>query len=220
MSVVEALNNRRSIRAFKDTPIPDQELKEIFKQAQQSPSNCNVQPWQTYIVSGAKKDALKDALIGELMSGQGPKPDFNWSAKYSGVHRERQFGSADKLYSALDIAREDKSARQMAMVKNWEFFGAPHVAFFTMDKYLDIMGAVDIGIYTQSLALLLQERGISSCFQGALSQFPQPARELFNLSEDQGILFGMSFGYADDEAMVNTTITERADLSDAVTFIA
>ena len=51
------------------------------------------------------------------------------------------------LYGALGIAREDKRARQMAMLRNWQFFGAPHVAIFTMDKYLDIMGAVDMGIY-------------------------------------------------------------------------
>ena len=87
-----------------------------------------------------------------------------------------------------------------------------------MDKYLDIMGAVDLGIYAQSLALLLQEKGISSCFQGALAQCPKPARELFGLSEDQGILFGMSFGYADEEAEVNQARTVREAIEDSVCF--
>jgi len=76
-----------------------------------------------------------------------------------------------------------------------------------------------MGIYAQSLALLLQENGISSCFQGALGQFPGPARELFGLTEEQGILFGMSFGYADEEAPVNRARTSRADPGQAVKFI-
>lgn len=220
MSVQSSLESRVSTRAFKDTPVPQELLEKIFTQAQQSPSNCNVQPWQTYVVSGAKKDELKQKLIEDLMKGEGPKPDFNWSVKYAGIHRERQFGSANALYSAMGIAREDKGARSMAMMKNWEFFGAPHAAFFVMDKYLDIMGAVDVGIYTQSLALLLDEHGLACCFQGALGQFPGPAREMFGLNENQGVLFGMSFGYADEEAEVNTARTDRAELSDAVTFIS
>jgi nitroreductase len=153
-----------------------------------------------------------------LMSGAAPNPDFNWTPKYQGVHRERQFGSANALYTSLGIPREDKKARQMAMIRNWQFFDAPHAVFFTMDKYLDIMGAVDLGIYAQSLGLLLNEHGISNCMQGALGQFPDPVREILQLPEERGILFGMSFGYADDSADANNTRTDRADIDTAVAF--
>lgn len=219
MSVVAAINERVSTRSFKSTPLNQELLNEIFTQAQKSPSNCNVQPWQTFVVSGDKKNELSQALTLEVMKGQPPQPDFNWSVKYEGIHRDRQFGSANALYSALGIKREDKMGRNMAMLKNWSFFGAPHVAFFTLDKKLDIMGAVDIGIYAQSLALLMKEKGISCCMQGALGQFPAPIHELCNLGEDQGVLFGMSFGYSNDDDVVNTTRTDRAALKEAVAFI-
>ena len=219
MSVSEAVSKRVSVRAFKDTPIPEAELHAIFNSAQLAPSNCNVQPWQVFVVSGEKKDALKNALIQEVMKGQPPKPDFDWIIRYEGVHKERQYGSANALYSALGIERDNKPARQMAMLKNWAFFDAPHVAFFTMSKSLNIMGAVDLGIYAQTLALLLTDKGYASCFQGSLGQFPEPAKALFNLPEDSGILFGMSFGSADKDAEVNNAKTERAELSEAVTFI-
>ena len=219
MSVADAVSKRVSTRAFKSTPIPEAQLQTIFGSAQLAPSNCNVQPWQVYVVSGEKKDALKNALIQEVMKGQPPKPDFDWVIRYDGAHKERQYGSANALYSAMGIERDNKPARQMAMLKNWAFFDAPHVAFFTMDKYLNIMGAVDLGIYAQTLALLLADNGLASCFQGALGQFPEPARALFELPEERGILFGMSFGYADETAEVNNARTDRAPLSEAVQFI-
>jgi len=193
-------------------------LRDIFTTAQQSPSNCNVQPWQVLVVSGKKKDELKNKLIQNVMTQGKPNPDFNWKVGYEGVHRDRQFGSAAALYGAMDIGREDKSKRQMAMLKNWAFFDAPHVAFFTMDKYLDIMGAVDLGIYAQTLTLLLQEQGISSCMQGALGQFPDPVKAMFDLPEERGILFGMSFGYADETAPANATRTDRETLESSVIF--
>ncbi|MGI2176348.1 nitroreductase [Shewanella ulleungensis] len=218
MSIESILKNRYSVRAFQDKPVPENVLKQIFSSAQLSPSNCNVQPWQSCVVSGLTKDKLKAKFIETLMSGASPNPDFNWLPQYQGVHRDRQFGSANALYSSVGIAREDKKARQMAMVRNWQFFDAPHAVFFTMDKYLDIMGAVDLGIYAQTLSLVMAEHGVSNCMQGALGQFPDPVREILGLPEERGILFGMSFGYADDTALVNNTRTEREALDTAVAF--
>lgn len=218
MSLSTLLTQRNSCRSFLPKAVDQEQLKTIFQSAQQSPSNCNVQPWQVLVVSGEKKNALKNKLIQTVMQQQVPNPDFNWNVAYTGEHRDRQFGSANALYSAMGIAREDKQKRQMAMLRNWAFFDAPHVAIFTLDKYLDIMGAVDIGIYAQTLSLLLQEQGISSCMQGALGQFPDPIREMFDLPEERGILFGMSFGYANEEANVNNARTDRADLGDSVVF--
>jgi len=218
MSVIALLEKRYSVRAYLDKPLPQALLETIFRQAQQAPSNCNVQPWQTCVVSGEKKEQLKSDLIATLMKGAKPNPDFNWLPKYEGVHRDRQFGSANALYSSIGVSREDKQGRQMAMIRNWQFFDAPHVAFFTMDKYLDIMGAVDLGIYAQTLSLILAEHGLSCCMQGALGQFPDPVKKVLNLPEQRGILFGMSFGYADESAAVNNTRTEREDLNNAVAF--
>lgn len=220
MSLTNILNTRYSVRAFKPDPVNDDILRAVFSAAQKAPSNCNVQPWQTYVVSGAKKDELKKILVGTVMKQQQPNPDFNWKVAYEGVYKERQYGSAAALYNAMGIARDDKMKRNMAMLRNWAFFDAPHVAFFTMDTYLDIMGAVDLGIYAQTVTLLLKERGIDSCMQGALGQFPEPVREFLGLPEGRGILFGMSFGYADDNADANKCRTERAALEEAVTFVS
>jgi nitroreductase len=218
MSVIDVVQSRVSCRGFKSDPVDESVLRDIFTAAQQSPSNCNVQPWQVLVVSGKKKDELKNKLMQNVMTQGKPNPDFNWKVGYEGVHRERQFGSAAALYGAMDIGREDKTKRQMAMLKNWAFFDAPHVAFFTMDKYLDIMGAVDMGIYAQTLTLLLQEQGISSCMQGALGQFPDPVKAMFELPEERGILFGMSFGYSDETAPANAARTDREALDSAVVF--
>jgi nitroreductase len=218
MSVIALLEKRYSTRAYLDTPVSQALLETIFAQAQRAPSNCNVQPWQTYVVSGEKKESLKSDLLKAVMSGVPPNPDFNWLPKYEGIHRERQFGSANALYSSIGVTREDKRGRQLAMLRNWQFFDAPHVAFFTMDKYLDIMGAVDLGIYAQTLSLILNEHGISSCMQGALGQFPDPVKRSLNLPDNRGILFGMSFGYADEKAPINNTRTNREHMTNAVSF--
>ena len=220
MSVSAALSQRHSVRAFKSTPVAQALLEEIFGLARQAPSNCNVQPCRAYVVSGASKDRLKNELLRAVSSGKPANPDFEWDVRYQGVHRERQFGSAYALYGAMGIERSDRERRQAAMLRNWNFFDAPHAAFFTMAKYLKLTGAVDVGIYAQTLALLMAERGIASCMQGALGMYPDPARRMFGLSEDVGILFGMSFGYADEDAPANKARTDRVALDASVSFLS
>ena len=60
MSLSDILNSRYSVRAFKKDAVDPAVLQEVFSAAQRAPSNCNVQPWKTYVVSGAKKDELKN----------------------------------------------------------------------------------------------------------------------------------------------------------------
>jgi len=219
MPLSDLLKNRISVRAFLDKPVSEEILQKIFTNAQLSPSNCNVQPWKIYVVSGTKKEVLKDKLIKAVMNGKEPNPDFDWRIRYKGILRDRQFESANSLYSSMGIERSDKQSRMAALIKNWTFFDAPHALFFTMEKYLGIMGAVDMGIYAQTLGLLMTENGIGSCFQGALGQFPDPVKKFLNIPDDFGILFGMSFGYADKTAPVNKTRTTKLPLENSIVFL-
>ena len=89
-----------------------------------------------------------------------------------------------------------------------------------MPKSMGPVNAIDVGIYLQSLMLLMAEHGLGSCPQGALAYFPDPVREIAGLPEDMGILCGLSFGYPDDDALINTVRMERAPLDQSVTFVA
>lgn len=218
MTVKTLLDNRYSVRGFKPDPVDPELLKSIFTQAQMSPSNCNVQPWEPLVVSGEMRDKVSNAMLKSVMSGNPPNPKFDWVTRYQDEHRRRQFGSANALYSAMDIKREDKQARNMAMLRNWQFFDAPHAVFFTMETYMGIMGAVDVGIYAQTLNLLFAENGIQSCMQGALGQFPDEVKKLLDIPDSKGILFGMSFGYEDPDHPANAARTDRIDLGEAVKF--
>jgi nitroreductase len=218
-TVTQALQARRSVRAFLPTPVPRAVQEEVFTLALRVPSNCNTQPWRAYVVSGAQKEALKQALQAEAGSGRPPNADFAWDVKFVGEHRDRQFDAAAALYGTTGIERHDRAARQRSLLRNWGFFDAPHAVFFTMQRYLGMVGAVDLGVFAQAVALLLAERGVASCFQGALGMYPDPARRMFELPEDVGILFGMSFGYADPHAAANRTCTERVALDAAVSFV-
>jgi len=219
MNVSDAIKQRRSVRAYQDKPVAPELIEKIFLQAQDAPSNCNTQPWHVVVVSGEARDKIEKAMISDIMSGKAPTPHFTpGDQNLKDQYRTRQVACAVSLYGAMDIKKEDKQKRQELMVKNWQFFGAPHAAFFSMPKTMSEINAVDMGIYLQSIMLLLTENGLASCPQGALAMYPDAVHEMANIPENNAIMFGLSFGYADQDTAINSFDVGREKLSTSVEF--
>lgn len=217
-SFAKIVHQRRSIRSFLPEPIPAPELQAIFALAQQAPSNCNTQPWLSYVVSGPKLEVLREKLPAAMASGQFSM-DFPYAGQYEGVYKERQYGAARALYAALDIAREDKAGRNAAFMQNYRFYGAPHVLFLFMPEFCGLREAADCGMYAQNLMLALTAYGYGSCPQTALSFNADLVREELGIPAAQKLLFGISFGRIDSQHPANTCRTERSDVAGAVQFI-
>ena len=218
MTLVEALQTRRSVRGFTDKTIPDDILKAVFTQAQLAPSNCNTQPWKTYVASGALRDSISEKLIAKVMGGEKPNYDFDYNNTFEGDYRTRQVECAAAMYGEMGITREDREGRGRAGLRNFQLFDAPYVAFFGMEKQFGATIALDVGIYAQSLMLMLTAYGIGSCAMGSMRNYPEVVREAFDIDDNTGILFGMTFGYEDSAVSANNTRVGRESVDDVVVF--
>jgi nitroreductase len=144
--------------------------------------------------------------------------DFPYDGVYQGVYKERQYGSAQALYDAVNIERSDKVRRQEQFMRNFSFFDAPHAAFLFLPEPFGLREAADLGMYAQTLMLAMTAHGLGSCPQTALSFEANFIREALGIAPQCKLLFGISFGYPDPEAPVNRCATDRAALKDCVHF--
>ena len=55
MDVFEAIQKRRSVRAYKSTPIPEEKLMKILEAGRLAPSASNIQPWHFIVVKDPEK---------------------------------------------------------------------------------------------------------------------------------------------------------------------
>ncbi|MBB5185806.1 hypothetical protein HNQ57_000065 [Zhongshania antarctica] len=220
MNVSDAISARRSIRGFKPDPVAPELLEKIFTTASLAPSNCNTQPWHIVVVSGQARIDLQTAIFAEMSAGKAPSPAFPPGDQgLTGDYKDRQYQCAFGYYGTMGIERHEKDKRFALMMKNWEFFGAPHVAFISMPTSMGPVNAIDVGIYLQTLMLVLVEHGLASCPQGALAFYPDEVKKIANIPEGNGIICGLSFGYEDVGAQINKVIMDRAPLADTVQFI-
>jgi hypothetical protein len=219
MSFETAVMSRRSVRGFQDKEVPQDVLNKVFDIARWSPSGTNIQPWQTYVASGALRDTLRNQMMTAVKAGTKPNQDHKEPKKPIGqVWKDRRRECAAVLYRAMDISWDDKEARGAASFRNFELFDAPHVAFLCMDEAFGLGSAWDVGMYAQTLMLAMTANGLASCAQGTMGHHPELVREAFGLGPEVKVLFGLSFGYEDTSMKVNSAHTERAALEDTVTF--
>lgn len=217
MNFDELMASRWSCREFEPEPLDDDVLTRLFATARRTASWCNTQAWGVHLLSGDATEWLGKELLTHVLSGAPGVADLPIPTDYSGVYAERRRAAGFALYESLGIERSDREARTSQMLRNFTFFGAPHVAIVTTDREQGTYGAIDCGGYVANLMNAALDLGIGSIAQGAIAMHADRVRELLALPEDRLVVCAVSFGRPAAEHPVNRFRTDRAELVDMVT---
>lgn len=221
MDVFEAIESRKSIRAFTDQPVEKELLDKLLQISQRSPSGTNTQPWYVYLCTGDVKQAITDDVLKMAAEGKSKKyEDYDYYPPvWRDVHQARRRAVGWGLYGLLGIEKGDRegSARQGA--RNFKFFDAPVGLFVTVDSYVTRGSWADAGMYIQTIMLAARGLGLHTCPQAAWIPLQEPVFKHLGIPDDQELVTGMSLGYADKDAIENTLVSEREDVSDVARFV-
>ena len=217
MDLLQALTNRKSVRAYQSKPVERDVIESIFSKALRSPSYTNSQPWDAVVVTGEKRQALSDRLFALAKDNAPAQSDYpnpkSWPAKVEA--RTKTHGA--KRFQALNINRDDVQARTEQRLMNFKFFNAPCVVFFFMDENLSTWSLTDIGMFVQSVVLSAHAHGLGTCLQASLANYPNAVREVLDIPPSRKLLLGMSMGYPDWDAPINQYTSERDPLEEFLT---
>lgn len=219
MDVYEAVTSRRAVRGFTDEEVPQDVLQRVLSAAAWSPSGSNIQPWRIFVVTGEPLAQLKKRAVERVATGEAwDEREFQmYPPLLKSPYGERRSAFGKERYSSLGIAREDWEARQRAAIANWDCFGAPAALFCYIDRDLGRPQWADLGMYLQTVMLLLRAEGLHSCPQMAWSQVRETVADVVAPPEGLMLFCGMSIGYEDVD--VDYIRTGRAPLAETVTFI-
>lgn len=217
-SVDAAIESRFSCRAFhRERDVPRETIRQILDVAARAPSGTNTQPWRAYVLQGAMRDRLVDkvcaahdavyadpALAAEYREEYDYYPT-RWVSPYIDRRRENGWG----LYGLLKIAKGEKDKMHAQHQRNYRFFDAPVGLMFTMDRILGRGSLMDYGMFLENVMVAARARGLHTCPQAAWNGFAKIILPHIGAGADEMLVCGMSLGYADLDAPVNTFHTPR-----------
>ena len=210
VDTLDAIVGRKSIRRFRSDAVATECISKILTAASRAPSGVNSQPWFVHVVVGAAKERLSRAVKAAANAGA-TSLEYDYMpalAREPYLSRRRKVGY--DLYALYGIDRHDRTARQAAMLRNFDFFGAPVGLFFTMDRELAFGSWLDMGMFMQNVMVLARAYGLETCPQQAWCDYGAVVRRELDIPVSQLLVSGMAIGHADYEAIENSLVTERA----------
>jgi nitroreductase len=175
--VVEAIGNRRSVRAYEPKPIPREIIDKIIEAGNQAPSTYPFQPWRFVVVEDPEfKQKLVDTTFPYWKkSFDGMKDDPVFSGHYQ---------TAKKFYDATDEP------------KDMVYYSAPVILFVIGPS----RNAVSCALACENIMIAAQSFGLGSCYVGFGSLVKGNAEivEALELTDEENIYGPIVMGYPKD----------------------
>ena len=212
---------RRSIRGYKNQPVPRAVLEEVITIAQRAPSSMNTQPWHFHVLTGAPLERIRAGNTEKMMAGSAVDREITLNHGYEGAHRDRQVEIAVQLFEAMGIARDDKARRQDWVMRGFRQFDAPVSVVITIDRELanDTIAHFDCGAVTYGLVLAAWSKGLGTVINGQGIMQSSVVRENADIPADQVIMTCVAMGYPDEDFVANHVQSRRADTDAVASFI-
>ena len=222
MEFDEVVLGRRSIRGYKQEPVPREVIEEVLELAVRAPSSMNTQPWHLYVVTGEVLDKIRKGNTERNVSGVPPSREIKTPNRgYKGLHRERQIEIAVQLFQKMGIERDDKEGRQDWVLRGFRQFDAPFCVVVTFDKELldDDISKFDCGGIVNSLVNAGWSKGLGAVINSQGIMQSPVVREHTGIPDDQVIMICVAMGYPDESFPANEVVSNRRPITEVATFV-
>jgi len=216
MDLIKAMNERKSIRAFKPDPIPRERVEEILRSSIQAPSAINLQPWEFVVVTGEEKDRLSRTLIKAYREKQiGCSPgNVKPLPKTYGKRGAKNLDLMNPFFEEMKVKSD-----QFTNEGSCNFYGAPVAILLCLDDSFPNARMVDIGIALGYLVLTAHEFGLGTCPIGLITAYEDEIKDLLNIPENKNVVIGVALGYPDWDIPINRFKSPRDHLEKFVRWI-
>jgi nitroreductase len=216
MNLLEAIENRKSIRQFKPDPLSRVMVQEILQAALRAPSAINTQPWECWVVGGKTLQQLSRELFAEGTKETPSRADFRLTEIWKDTYLNRMRQNGKGLFGLLGIDRQDREKRKAFSLSMYKFFDAPQVIFLCLDSSLGDYSLFDCGCFALNICLLATSKGLGTCIQHSGVHYPDIIRKYVPIPAEKKILVAISIGYPDEQAVVNRFRSTRETLENFV----
>ena len=224
MELLEVIKKRKSIRAFRPTPVSKEDVEKVLSAAIAGPSKGNSQIWEFIVVTGDKKKAM-DKMLLELL-----RNDFIPSMKLGDSDDVTSNEALKKVESRSILNKKEmskilsslgSSVEEFMLEGTFTFFNSPVAILVFVNEVFsrDLPHILSVGAAVQNMLLAAMNIGLGTCWIGGVWRYTKDIRVLLEISDDMKLLSSVALGYPDLNSPINRYKSTRDDLSGFVKWI-
>lgn len=217
MEFHDVLYQRRSIRAFKDTPLDSTVLEQLVTEATRAPSWANSQPWHITIVTGTTLQRIKKRHYERAIAGRGGAADLDVAHRNDFAHEAQQNMGNWNEQVKRTLNKDPHGIASFSQAQA-TLFNAAAIVYLTVPKNATGWSLYDLGAVGQTLMLSATDHGIGSIPAYELVRYPDIVRQETGLQSTQLLAMGIALGIPND-APINALHTTRMPLANSLTLL-
>jgi nitroreductase len=218
MDVIEAIQKRQSIRAFKTDPVPLATIKKILGLAIRAPSWANTQPWDFAVAAGKPLKQIQEGFLnrGEVEAKSEVARPYEFPEPY--ISRMRGLMAKERSFMS---EAEFKGRR----TDNFYHYGAPACIYLLVGKSfvyqakgVNVWPLFDCGLVVENIMLLATSYGLGTVAQAQAVVYPDIIRKVLPIPGDKLLALGIAIGYPDMDKPRNKFRSDREPLEKIASF--
>lgn len=185
LTTKEAIEKRRSIRSFKNDPVPAEHVIELIESARLAPSGCNAQPWRFKIVT--------DPQIRERLAEAGHNQKFIREAPVVLVCCADIKGYCSGTVSGIqDLGKNDTVEKRIVDMLTSSVEGAGTTEMEDFKPKI----ALNIAIAIEHIVLRALDYGLGTCWVRLFEE--EKVKEIFKWNDNVYVVALIPLGYPNE----------------------
>lgn len=213
MELNQAMEGRRSCRAFSPRPVERDLVAEVLKRAGRAPSALNLQPWEVTVVMGEEVKRLARRLLKAHLERRAacspgarrPIPE---------AHQKRRRDTFLPLAQILENMGMD--LERFVGEGSCRFYDAPVALILCIDSAYSMERYLCLGVFVGYLLLAAQDLGLGTCPVGLVAAYGEEIKDQLNIPEEKEVVLGVALGYPEPGSPLCSFPTPREPMESFV----
>ncbi len=184
MELIDAIKARRSIRKFRDEPVPDEILDELLEAGRLAPSGSNLQPWRFVIVKSEEAKKSLEGVTPYRFAVRAPVVLVCCADLTASGTRDKRVTELLESGAFTDVVMDDPNSGK---------YGKSLSDSISVKCYLSL----NVAIAIEHIALRATDLGLGSCWIGRFDQ--DKTKEILGLGDDLFVVLLLPIGYPAQE---------------------
>lgn len=180
MELMDAIRQRRSVRKFKDDPVPDELIDELLEAARLAPSGSNIQPWRFVVVQSEEMKKKLDEVTPYKFALKAPVLFVCCSDLTSMETRPKRVKELFETGAFTDVEMDNPNSGKYES---------------NVGKSISINGylAMNVAIAIEHIVLRAADLGLGTCWIGRVDS--DKTKKILKLSDDLQVMMLLPIGY-------------------------
>ena len=211
--LLEFITSRRSIRAFKKQPPPQDMLRKCLEAATWAPSATNQQPWEFIVLTGQALEKVNALILEHFAERMKESTAFDNVPEDLAKRQQEIFAALMEAGEAADIEANDFFLRSL------RFFDAPVGVYFVTRKRPDNQYLLSTAAALENFLLAAHAQGLGTCWLTIAVVCGEDLKKHLGLADDRELLGGVAIGYPAAGFALNTFTRTRVPVDEITTWL-